>query len=87
MEVETSELVAGHLVTKDSIFAIRAESVNTSYFLLICDLEEKEHTNPEMPFVDDGGHSILYGTKYIVRRYLEVKDFNDRFYKFSIARK
>ena len=46
-------------IYKTLLFAIRAENVFTTYFLLIRDLEEKELINPQRPFADDRGHSQM----------------------------
>ena len=71
------------MVTKNSIFAIRAENTVTNYFLLICEEEENEHDDPEKPFVDDCGNVIHYGTKYLRGKYLECRNFNNKYHEFS----
>ena len=39
------------------------------------------------PFVDQVGHSIHYGQKYILGKYLDVSDFNDRYHVFNVGKK
>ena len=51
------------MITKGSIFAIRASNPVTNYFLVQCEAEVVEH-NSDKPFVDDVGHVIYSGTKY-----------------------
>ena len=75
------------MVTKDSVFAVRAENSNTNYFLLMCETEEEEHLDPENPYVDEAGHAIKYGTKYIIGRYLDICNSNDRCHEFRILKK
>ena len=75
------------MVTKGSLFTVRADNARTNYFLLQCTSEEKEHLDPENPIVDKVGNVIHYGTKYITGKYLEISNFTNKYHEFSIQRK
>ena len=51
-----------HSVVEDTVFAIRADSADGNYFLVMCNANEKEHNDPENPLEDDLGHTIYDGT-------------------------
>ena len=74
------------MITKGSIFAIRASNPLTNYFLLLCESELEEHYL-EKPFVDDVGHVIYAGNTYILGKYLNVTNFNNKYQEFEITKK
>ena len=74
------------MVTKESVFAIRADNPTTNYFLLHCVSEEAEHLDPE-PIIDTVGNVIHFGMKYITGRYLEISNFTNKYHEFEVRRK
>ena len=87
MAQDMAVVTVGSMVTKDSIFAVRADNVRTNYFLLLCVLEEKEHLDAENAHTDQVGNAIYYGTKYVTRKYLEISNFTNRYHEFNVQRK
>ena len=75
------------MVTKGSIFAVRAENARTNYFLLQCVKEEKMHVDTPTPIADKAGNIIHYGTNYITAKYLEVSNFTDKYHEFKLQNK
>ena len=74
-------------VVEDTVFAIRADSVDSNYFLVMCDANEREHNDPENPLEDDLGHTIYDGTKYVTGRYLEYVSMNNKCHVYKVSRK
>ena len=74
------------MITKGSIFAIRANNPLTNYFILLCESELEEHYL-EKPFVDDVGHIIYAGNTYILGKYLNVTNFNNKYQEFEVTKK
>ena len=87
MAIDQADESVSTMVTKGSIFAVRADNDLTNYFLLQCTTEEKEHLDGKDPAIDQVGNVIHYGTKYITGKYLEVSDFNDKYHVFDVQRK
>jgi hypothetical protein len=88
MAIDDSDLATGlaHVITKGTIFAVRAENAISNYFLLMCEDEEKEHSELE-PFVDEGGHAICLGQRYLVGKYLDPSNSTDKHHEFRVLRK
>ena len=70
------------MVRENTIFAVRAENARTNYFLLLCIEEEKEHLDIN-PLINVCGNTIHYGTEYLLRKYLECRNFTSKYHEFS----
>ena len=75
------------MVVEGPIFAIRADNVATSNFILLCISEKQEEADPDKPFVYDFGHVINYGTKYVTGKYLNLVNYNDKYHEFEMTKK
>ena len=85
-EVESStSSVIGSMVTKDSIFAVKAESSTHDFFLLLCTTEQQEHLDKE-PLTDTSGHAINLGDIYITGSYLEISEHGKKSITFSLKK-
>ena len=87
MVEDIPELTISNMVTKNSIFAICAENACINYFQILCESEEQEHLDPLKPYVDECGNAIHYGTKYLLEKYLEIRNFNDKYHEFSTGKR
>ena len=73
VEDEERELTSdiGDLVTKGSLFAVRAENAFNNCFLLRCDQEATIHEQKEPLKQSDGSGNVIYfGEKYLTGQYL-----------------
>lgn len=88
MAIDNSDLATGlaHVITKGTIFAVRADNAISNYVLLMCEDEEKEHSELE-PFVDEGGHAIGLGQMYLVGKYLDPSNSTHKYHEFRVLRK
>ena len=48
----------------------------------MCTEEEAEHEKPE-PFVDECGNKIHFGTKFLQGKYLECRNFTNKYHEYS----
>ena len=84
MVEENTQSCLSDMVTKGSIFSVRADNIVNNYFLLICESEVVEHLDAEKPHADDAGQVIHYGTRYVTEKHLEVSIFTDKYHEFKV---
>jgi hypothetical protein len=82
MVSDENEISIAGMVRQGFVFAVKAVNQRTNFFLLICSEEEKEHMEVE-PFIDECGNKIYYGTKYLQGKYLEVRNFTNKYHEYS----
>ena len=90
VEDEERELESdiGDLVTKGSLFAVRAENAFTNFFLLRCDQEATIHEQKEPLKQSDGSGNVIYfGEKYLTGQYLELRNFNEKWNEYDFTRR